>query len=214
MIVLYWMTPDPFVVHDRETLRDVARTMREHSVRRLPVLDDEDHLCGIIGRTDLAPYLRRHDITKPLPDEIDAKLAEVSVREAMTPNPATCDANDYVENVCQRMIEEKVGAYPVLRRGHLVGIVSETDLLRSIVELTHADNEGKRITLRLPMHQEKNLIYRIVDLSRTFGLLLQSMVTHPILDESAMMVTIRVQGDRVDEFIGTLWRKGYRVVDG
>lgn len=212
MIILYWMSPDPIVAQRGDSLLEVVRLMREHTVRRLPVVEGEDQLCGIIGGTDVVRHVGRLD-SAPLSPELERALAAVPIEEAMTPNPATCDTHDYVETVCQRMTEEKVGAYPVLRRNHLVGILSETDLLRALAELSYAGSPGRRITLRLPLDHEENYLYGIVSLCRRFQLRLRTILTHPILDESATMATLRVDGARVDDFVASLWRQGYKVVD-
>lgn len=53
------MTPDPVTVTIDSGLLDVTRTMREHTVRRLPVVDDNDKLVGIITLDDVMSLLTR-----------------------------------------------------------------------------------------------------------------------------------------------------------
>lgn len=213
MIILYWMSPDPIVVDQNATLLDVVQLMREHKVRRLPVVEADDVLCGIVGRSDVNRHTGRRLLTEPPDEQRDAALAQIPVREVMTPDPLTIDANDYVEDVCQRMINEKVGAYPVTRRGHLVGFLSETDLLRALCELSFSHEDGRRITVRSPIDQEGELLHQTMDLARRLKLQVRSILTHRILDESASMTTLRVAGERTDELLQMLWDKGYRVVD-
>lgn len=214
MIILYWMTPDPIVVSQDATLLDAVRVMQARGIRRLPVVVDGDRLVGIVGRTDAMRHVGRIDYAAPLGPELEHALAAVEVSSAMTPNPATCDSQDYVEDVAKRMCHEKVGAYPVLRRDHLVGIVSETDLLHALAELAYASRPSRRITLRFPADIDHEYVYRVVSLCRRFRLHLQAILTHPILDERALMMTLRLNGPRVDELIELLRVQGYKVVDG
>ncbi|MFQ5653976.1 MAG: CBS domain-containing protein [Planctomycetota bacterium] len=213
MIILYWMTPDPVVVTEQDTLLDAALLLRKHGIRRLPVVRDDDHLCGIIGRWDLYSWVDRDHLAGELAAEARDTLSARTVAEAMTEDPKTCDAYDHLEEVSERMRTEKVGAYPVLHRGHLVGIVSETDLLRAIAELAYHRSDGKRITVRIAQEEAAGLLYDVVDRSRRHGLELLAILTHPILDESALMATLRVRGRSVDKFLSALWDAGYKVVD-
>ncbi|MGE3166640.1 MAG: CBS domain-containing protein [Planctomycetota bacterium] len=213
MIILYWMTPDPVVVEHTASLLDAVGLMQRHGVRRLPVVTGGDQLCGIVSRNDAMRHVGRLDFTQPVGPELERALSVVAVTDAMTPNPATCDSHDYVESVCERMGREKVGAYPVLRRDHLVGIVSETDLLRALAELAYASRPGRRITLRFPADIDHEYVYRVVSLCRRFRLHLQAILTHPILDEQALMMTLRLSGEQVDELVALLRTQGYKVVD-
>ena len=213
MIILYWMSPDPVVTTEDQSLLETFQLMRDRGVRRLPVVRDGGQLCGIISGPDLlrlAPSAKSRD---ELSDEAAAALAKHTVADAMIPDPHTCQAYDHLEEVAQRICELKVGALPVMRRGHLVGMISEHDIMRALVELSHHGAEGKRITLRIPLHQKIDVLYNIVDLARRCGLEILAILTHPILDESAVMATLRVKGSKVEDFEKSLWNAGYKVSD-
>lgn len=213
MIVLYWMSPDPIVAREEMTLLDVRQLMLDHHIRRMPVVTDDGELCGMIGRSDLYRWVRPDALLDPVLGEDDHReLAARRVGDEMTADPHTCDAHDHIEEVCYRMSKEKIGAYPVLSRGHLVGIISESDLMRAIAELSWRNGGGKRITIRIDREHD-DLLYHIVDLSRRAQLRLLSVLTHPILDESAIMATLRVEGPQVDKFVRALWDARYTVVD-
>lgn len=213
MIVLYWMSPDPIVAREEMTLLDVRQLMIDHLIRRMPVVDEDGELCGMIGRSDLYRWVKPDALlVSPLSEEDHEQLSGQRVRDEMTSAPKTCDAHDHIEEVCFRMAQEKIGAYPVLNRGHLVGIISESDLMRAIAELSWRQGGGKRITVRIDEGQD-DLLYRIVDLSRRCHLRLLSILTHPILDESATMATLRVEGPQVEKFVRALWDAHYTVVE-
>ncbi|MEE8143423.1 MAG: CBS domain-containing protein [Planctomycetota bacterium] len=213
MIVLYWMTPDPVVVTPEKTLLEVVRLMKEHKIRRMPVVSDAGNLLGIIGRSDVYRWVRPDQILGEFPKSVAEDLAGHQVADQMSRPAATCDAYEYIEDVSHRMREDKLGAYPVLSRGHLVGIISESDLLRALAELAYHGGEGKRISVRVALEDKDDCLYNIVDLCRRLHLELFTVLTHPILDESAIMATLRVKGDSVDEFVRSLWNAGYKVVD-
>ena len=214
MIVLYWMTPDPIIVREDTPLLEVWDLSRQHEVRRFPVVRGDDELCGLIARTDLLRVLPAGS-TGELSDETRAELARHKVADYLRREPVTCDAYDHIEDVSRRFCETKVGAMPVLNRGHLVGIISETDLMRALAELGYQGRGGRRITVRLPATSEpgQELLYSLVDLCRRYHLELLAVLTHPILDESKMVATLRVDGEHIDRFVQALWEEGFRVVE-
>jgi len=79
------MTAPPVTVHADDTIVEAARTMAQHRVERLPVLDEEQRLVGIVTRRDVLQVFLRPDAD--IRDEI---VAEVLVR-ALWQAPSTID---------------------------------------------------------------------------------------------------------------------------
>ena len=211
MIVLYWMTPDPITVTEEVTLLEVWRILRDHGIRRLPVVVGDDQLVGMVGRSDLYRYVTR-DAARGPEEGIRAALEGVTVQDAMSTELVTCEVNDPLEEVSEKMRVAKLGAFPVLSRGHLVGIISETDLLGALGELAGLGSGSDRITIRVAEDPENDDLFNIVDLCRRYSLELIAVLTHPILADSAIMTTLRVRGERVDDFVQELWKSGLHVV--
>ncbi|CAM5631840.1 MULTISPECIES: CBS domain-containing protein [Streptomyces] len=69
------MTEPPVTVHAEDTIVEAARTMARHRVERLPVLDEEDRLVGIVTRRDLLQVFLRPDadIRAEVVDEVLAR---------------------------------------------------------------------------------------------------------------------------------------------
>lgn len=129
------MTPDPRVVHLGDSLRRVLQTLQEGGFRRLPVLDEAGRLVGIVTDRDV-----RLAINSPLvlrerwQDEV--LLDQVTVDVCMTPDPITVRPETPLLEVARLLRARKIGGLPVLdEAGRLVGIVTETDLLRALENL-------------------------------------------------------------------------------
>ena len=73
-------------------------------------------------------------------------LRTVSVREVATRNVVTIGADEPISRAAALMLERKIGCLPVVERGELVGIVTETDLLRALTPGT--------VTVRVPAEPE------------------------------------------------------------
>jgi CBS domain-containing protein len=126
------MTPAPRVLHRNDTLTLADELMRAEQFRHLPVLDEYEKLCGIVSQRDIF----RGALIRALGygERAEAKLLEsVKVKEAMTREPVTIGPEDTVATAAARMIDKKIGCLPVVvEDGTLVGMLTETDLLRAL----------------------------------------------------------------------------------
>ena len=116
------MTPNPQTIGSTEMLATARERMRNGRFRRLLVVDDAGALVGIL--TD--GNLREHP----------GELATTPVSGAMTAKPVTVNPDAAIDTAASLMLERKIGGLPVVAEdGKLVGIITETDLLRGFLRL-------------------------------------------------------------------------------
>jgi len=110
--------------------RGAAEMMRTRRIRHLPVVDGERGLVGIVTDRDL-----RHVLFDPMVQARAGHLADllktVTVRDVMTRAVVTTRPEMPLREAARLMHERKVGALPVVARGRIVGILSETDVLKT-----------------------------------------------------------------------------------
>lgn len=128
------MSKDIVTVEDTATCHDAVVRMVRHRVRHLPVVTRQGALCGIVTDRDLRHYLFEPDTFRQVGAvKVETLLKSVPVSRLMSAPVITVDADEPLETACERMLEDKLGSMPVMDRGRLAGIVTETDLLRRIV---------------------------------------------------------------------------------
>jgi acetoin utilization protein AcuB len=125
------MTRGPAVVTAQATVADAWDALRSLDVRHLPVVNEEQELVGIVSDRDLSapPVSPLMDqlLGPPVP-KLDAPVAAV-----MSASPLSVGADDDVREVVELMIDNKIGAVPVVDpEGKIVGIVSYLDVLKKI----------------------------------------------------------------------------------
>lgn len=131
-IVQDLMTENPVTIHTYATVREAARLLQTLDIRHLPVVDDEGALVGMLSDRDLRgltiPQVFAGDYAGDLETALDARIASL-----MSSDVLSVEAEDDVAVVVELMLENKVGAVPVVDGdGALVGIVSYMDILREI----------------------------------------------------------------------------------
>jgi acetoin utilization protein AcuB len=119
MQVRDWMTGQVEVVHPEDDVVSVRARLHDKAVRQFPVMAAGE-LVGIITDRDLRA---ERDPT-------------VKVKALMTRDPVTTTPEMPIEDAALLLKACKVGALPVVERGALCGIVSDSDLLQALVELT------------------------------------------------------------------------------
>ncbi|MFB3926816.1 MAG: CBS domain-containing protein [Syntrophales bacterium] len=212
MLVRYWMTESPWFAIEDMTLDEALGIMRRNRVRRLPVVRGKK-LIGIVALSDLYRYIEpRNQGKASLPEDQAGKLHNIRVGEVMTHSPFTCERNTSLEEVGALMRRKKIGAVPVVDRDELVGIITESDILGALASIARMGSDGRRICFRIPVAKKMETFYEIVSLCEKNRLEILTLLTHPIQGNASHLVMLRVRGDRVEEFIDTLWKNHYEVL--
>jgi acetoin utilization protein AcuB len=121
-------------INETATCHEAAEKMVRHRVRHLPVVTGHGALCGIVTDRDLRHYLFEPETFRQVSTVGAEKLLKsMPVSRVMTTPVITVAADEPLEGAARVMLEGKLGSLPVTDGGRLVGIVTETDLLRRIV---------------------------------------------------------------------------------
>ncbi len=149
MLVQERMTQNPITVNPDTSVPDALRLMREHKVRRLPVVDRHGKLVGIVSDKDLL-YASPSPATTLAVWEIPELLGKLRVEKVMTHGVITVTEDTALEEAARIMADSKIGGLPVMRGGSLVGIITETDLFKSLLELLGGRRSGIRVAVAVP----------------------------------------------------------------
>ena len=212
MIVRYWMSRSPYVATEMMNLYEAIELMRQHRIRRLPVVRGQ-RVCGIITLSDLYRFVKPYALTTVmLSDAVVDELYRHTVAEVMTPSPLTCQPNTPLEEVGELMRKRKVGALPVLEDGQLIGIITESDVLSAFVSIARSGTDGKRICFRIPQEEKKEIFSKLFGLCEKYGVEILTLLTHPVQEELSLLVMMRIRGQRAPEFMEALWETHHRIL--
>lgn len=118
-----------------ETGYDAVTRMCRQRIRHLPVVGSDGRLAGIVTDRNLRHYLFVPDVLRTIGNvSVTEILRSVTVKEIMSAPVISVRPDDDLEEAARLMLEDKVGSLPVVEEGRVVGIVTETDLLRRIVD--------------------------------------------------------------------------------
>jgi CBS domain-containing protein len=140
------MTPNPVTVAPGASVTDAAKLMVERRIGALPVVEN-DELLGLVTEGDLImsdvrlefpSYIHLLDgfiMYPPATTRFEHELKKAvaaKVRDVMTASPITVQANASIEDVATLLVERDVSRVPVLDGDVLVGVITKSDVVRSM----------------------------------------------------------------------------------
>lgn len=125
----------------RSSVTSAHLLMREHGIRRLPVVEDR-RLVGIITLGDVRGALPS-EVSSLNHSELRYLAEQLKVGTAMTRKVATVAADASLKEAARMLGRGKIGGLPVLSAaGSVVGVVTESDIFKALVELLEIDEHG------------------------------------------------------------------------
>ncbi|HXX44826.1 MAG TPA: CBS domain-containing protein [Candidatus Acidoferrales bacterium] len=211
MIVSMWMSREIVSIGPDRPIAEAAELMARRRIRRLLVVtpqQGEQQLLGIVSATDiLHAYPPEINPFAVLVRKSPAELT--AVREIMKSNVITVTPDTPIEEAAQLMRDRKVGAFPVLRDGKLVGIITESDIFRAFTSIFSAPEAGVRITFVIEKREDAfNLV---ADIAAKHAVHVLSLITS--VQGDTPVCVVRLAGPGVETMLEALWKSEHRVLN-
>jgi CBS domain-containing protein len=126
------MTANPVTLGPEDSLMRALEVMRLHGIRRIPVVV-EDTLVGLVVEGDLKRA--QPSALSDSQEEFNQVMEETPLSRIMVSNPICVGEQTPLLEAATTLRETKYGVLPVLRDGHLVGILTDIDLIATLARL-------------------------------------------------------------------------------
>ena len=123
MLIRDLMIPDPITITATASIADAIELMKANHIRHLPVVSGRKKLEGLLTLADLKQGL------------IPSMLGDVTLKDLMVKDPITVGPEDDLETAALIIYKHKIGGLPVTKKHRLVGIITETDMLRAFIDM-------------------------------------------------------------------------------
>ncbi|OPX03627.1 acetoin utilization AcuB family protein [Geobacillus proteiniphilus] len=205
MLVEQVMKAPVVTVRAANTIAEALQLLHHHRIRHLPVVDEEGRLVGLVTSQDLreaSPSIFRlseqwEDLEKPVGD--------VMKTDVIVGHPL-----DFVEEVAALFYEHRIGCLPIVNHGKLVGIITQTDLLRTFIELTGVHQPGSQIEIKVP--NEAGMLGKTAAIISERHVNIASVLLYPDPDPNYKILVFRVQTMNPIPLIRDLQNAGYHVL--
>ncbi|ENQ3079162.1 TPA: acetoin utilization AcuB family protein [Bacillus pseudomycoides] len=205
MIVEEIMNQNVTSLRPTDTIETALRTLAAHSIRHIPVVNEQYEVVGIISDRDV------RDASPSILDEHVSKDALQEPIERIMKHPVmTCHPLDFVEEIATLFFENKIGCLPVTKSGKLVGIISESTVLHTLVKLTGAHQPSSQIEIQVK--NEPGILGKVVAVFSELKINIVSVLVYPAKEESDKVLVFRIQTMNPLKAIEELEQKGYHVL--
>ena len=196
------------VAVDEETLiRDARKIMDAHKIRRLPVMK-KDKLVGLITKHMLLEAAPSPATSQNI-HELHYFFAKMTVKEIMVKNPYTISPDMPPEDAMPLGQELGYGGFPVVENGRLVGMVTESDIVRLMTKVLGVAKKGKRITIKASaVFGNMQKIMNIFDKNK---MVLLSLMSFKEPDEDEWLIILRLDSDNAEPVAKELAASGFNV---
>jgi acetoin utilization protein AcuB len=191
MIIERRMTRNPVTATPEMSVAEASALMKREKVHRLPVLDKDRKLVGIISEKDIL-YASPSPVSTLSIHEMAYLLSQLTVKKLMTRDVVTITKDTTVEEAARLMVDQDLSSLPVLEDGKLIGIVSKSDLFKILLELFGARHYGVRMSFLV--EDKPGAIAQISNTLASNGVDIIAFGTFMGTDSTNAVCTIKMQG--------------------
>jgi acetoin utilization protein AcuB len=144
MLVGKRMSSPVITIHPDATLAEALSLMKSEHIRRLPVVDSNGNLIGIVSERQLLAASPSEATTLSV-YEMKGLMNKVKIDNLMTKKVFKVTADMPVEEAARLMADQKIGGLPVVEGKKVVGMITETDIFKVFLEMLGAREKGLRL---------------------------------------------------------------------
>jgi len=202
------MTKNPVTVNPDMLVLDAQKIMKQKNIRRLPVVE-KGKLVGIVTKHDLLE-------AEPSPatpmsfHEWNYLLSKMKVKEIMEKTPVTITPDTPFEDALRIGQEKNIGSFPVVDKGKLVGIATESDIVRFLIHALGIHEEGSRIEI-VGLGERFGELEKIISIINRYKVTILSMIVLPRRKRGDWMVALRLDTKNPKTIIQNLKKEGFNV---
>jgi acetoin utilization protein AcuB len=174
MFVSDWMTNKVYTVTPDDNISTAIKLLKEKKIKHLPVVKNDATIVGILSDRDIKDYTPSKATTFEI-RELNYILFTTKVKEIMVKKVITAPPNMAIEEAAMIMYDNTIGCLPVVENHKLVGIISDKDLFRVLVDITGVRHGGHRFYV--VMKDKPGVTGEVLDIVKKHGFTLDSVLT-------------------------------------
>jgi len=202
------MSTNVVKIDEKTLVGDARNIMEAHRIRRLPVMR-KDKLVGLVTK---------HMLLEAAPSpatslsiwEVHYLLSKMTAKDIMVEHPDTISPDMPVEEALQLGQEKGYGGFLVMEKGRLVGVVTESDIVRVMTKILGVREKGKRIDIRAS-NKFGNMKKIMEILDKNKSVLLSLMTLPPEEGEKDWLIVLRLKSEEAEPLVKELTSVGFNV---
>ncbi|WP_026671643.1 acetoin utilization AcuB family protein [Alkalihalobacterium bogoriense] len=205
MIIEDIMIKDVHTLQETATIEEAIQTLAKFKIRHVPIINEEREVVGIISDRDIrdvSPSIFHSDEHK---EDFQLPIREIMKRNVLTAHPL-----DFVEEISSVFFQNQIGCLPIVEEDRLVGIITESLVLHTIVKLMGAHQPSSQIEVKV-----ENITGMLAEIAAIFkrkNVNITSVLVYPSKDKRYKILVFRVQTMDPRPIIAEIENEGYQVL--
>ncbi|ADD03671.2 CBS domain protein [Natrialba magadii ATCC 43099] len=130
-------TSDPVTLQEDDGIGKAINHLREHGISRIPVLNDNGYLTGVVTTHDIADFVIRKNHTMTTGDRVgdSQRLLDVPIYDIMNSPVVTTTLDATAKEAVERMLDQDYAGLMVTPEDDdrvVIGVITKTDILRAL----------------------------------------------------------------------------------
>ncbi len=203
------MTWNVVTITSDTPIMEARKILETHKIRRVPVVD-RGKLVGLVT-LDRIIGVGPSQATSLSIWEINYLLAKMKVGEIMQKDVVTIEPDASIEQGLSRGFNKKVGIMPVVENGKVIGVVTTTDFMLKVLNVSLGVGLHG-IRLNIANASQAKDIREIMEIVEKSGLKVIAAHTMPPAEDSPMGFSLQLDTDDVKDLMKQIEAKGHKVV--
>lgn len=206
MLVEEVMNKSPITIMTTTTITEALLLLQKHKIRHLPVINSEKEVLGIVSDRDVRD-------ANPSVFDTDSEhvFLENEISTIMTTPVVTVHPLDFVEDIARIFYDREFAAVPVVSNNKLVGIVTEKDMLYTLIQLTGTHVQSSHVEMKVKHRPEVLPAITAIFGKRQINIV--SMLIYPYKkDPKYKILVIRFQAMNPKPLLNELRENGFELM--
>ncbi|MBM7554939.1 acetoin utilization AcuB family protein [Thalassobacillus pellis] len=206
MLVEEVMKKDVIKMAPTETIGKALKLLNEYHIRHLPIVDEDNQVIGIVSDRDVrdaSPSIFEND---PDPEELKNEISSIMTSPVITVHPL-----DFMEEVASIFYEHEIACVPVTKEDKLVGMITEKDMLYTLIQLTGTNVQSSQIEIKV--ENRPGMLPKVTQVFGQRKVNISSVLIYPYKPDSRYKIIVfRIQTMNPMPIINNLKEVGYEVL--
>ncbi|MGM8215639.1 acetoin utilization AcuB family protein [Bacillaceae bacterium W0354] len=206
MIVEEIMTRNVVTLKPNNKIKEALELLNTHKIRHIPIVNERENVVGILSDRDI-----RDATPSILENEPNHSILEHNIETIMSSPVITAHPLDFIEDVASIFYDHEIACVPVTQENKLVGIVTEKDLLYTLIQVTGIHEQSSQIEIKVP--NKVGVLPDVTQIISNRQTNISSVFIYPSKDNiSEKIIVLRIQTMNPMPLINDLKQKGYDVL--
>lgn len=143
------MTSNPITATPKTTYREAMHLMQDNHIHHLPIVNDKGKLVGLVSHSDMLSA-SPSPVTTLSVFEIYSLLDKVTMDKIMSTPVLAVEEDCSLSAAARFLIDNEIGCLPVMDGDKLAGIITDTDIFKTFVDVMGGGQPGTRVEVQMP----------------------------------------------------------------